>query len=180
MELNELCDLKDFAQEKGILFFYSGYFSQRVLLATGEVIRQKMDVEHLDQNVTKKVFSIFVEQVQNIIRYSDEKIAEDDQEMRYGIVLVGRTGDRFFVACGNIMPNNDVPRLEEALSKIAKMDQGELKVLYKEKLRAGPDEHSKGAGIGFIEIARRATGPIEFAFRPVDDTRSFFTLKAYI
>ncbi len=47
------------------------------------------------------------------------------------------------------------------------MSKDELKALYKEQLRAEPEEGSKGAGLGFMEIARRASKPIEFDFADV-------------
>jgi hypothetical protein len=60
------------------------------------------------------------------------------------------------------------------------MSKDELKVHYKEQLRAEPEEGSKGAGLGFMEIARRASKPIEFDFTEVDADHSFFALKATI
>ena len=55
-----------------------------------------------------------------------------------------------------------------------------LRALYKEQLRGDPEEGSKGAGLGFMEIARRASKPIEFDFTDVDDKHAFFTLKASV
>jgi hypothetical protein len=43
-----------------------------------------------------------------------------------------------------------------------------------------PEEGSKGAGLGIIEIARRASKPIEFDFTEVDGDYTFFTLKASV
>jgi len=60
------------------------------------------------------------------------------------------------------------------------MNKDELKVLYKEQLRAEPEAGSKGAGLGFMEIARRATKPIEFDFADLDANHAFFALKATI
>ena len=66
-----------------------------------------------------------------------------------------------------------------ALSRIREMSKDELKALYKEQLRADPEEGSKGAGLGFMEIARRASKPIEFDFTDLGDY-TFFALKATI
>jgi hypothetical protein len=60
------------------------------------------------------------------------------------------------------------------------MSKDELKALYKEQLRAAPEEGSKGAGLGFMEIARRASKPIEFDFTEIDANYVFFALKATI
>ncbi len=60
------------------------------------------------------------------------------------------------------------------------MSKEELRALYKEQLRGDPEEGSKGAGLGFMEIARRASKPIEFDFIDFDDKHAFFTLKASV
>jgi hypothetical protein len=70
--------------------------------------------------------------------------------------------------------------MQGRLSAISAMDKEQLKVAYKEQLKAGPDEHSKGAGIGFIEIARRASRPIEFDFMDAEDGYAFFALRACV
>ncbi len=187
MNIDGMCNLKKIAQEQGIIFFYSGYFSQKVLMAVGDAIKQKMTVEDVDMNTSKKIFSIFVEQVQNIIRYSADRIEESkneeihEHELSYGIVVVGKSDEnRFYVNCGNVIENKDAEKLKKSLEEIAKMDKEELKKAYKDKLKEGPGEGSKGAGIGFLEMARKASEPIEFAFKDADNCKSFFLLKVFI
>ena len=52
--------------------------------------------------------------------------------------------------------------------------------MYKETLKSETPEGSKGAGVGFIEIARRSSKPIRFDFIDVDDRFSFFALETEI
>ncbi len=187
MNIDQMCELKFIAQNEGVIFFYSGYFSQKVLLAVGDTIKHKMSADDVDSNTSKKIFTVFVEQVQNIIRYSTERIEENEKkdaenELSYGLVVVGKEEEsgRFYISCGNMILKNDVVRLKENLEEIQHMDKDGLKKAYKEKLKAGPDEHSKGAGIGFLEIARKASKPIRFDFRDASESNSLFFLHAYI
>jgi len=60
------------------------------------------------------------------------------------------------------------------------MDRSELKQYYKEKRRNETPESSKGAGLGFIELARKSVKPIEFDVQKIDDEFSFFSLKTTI
>ena len=169
--------------KKGIVFSFTGYVSEGILFALGAALKQKMALDETDVNVTKKVFSVFVEQVQNIIRYSSDRLEGDaggKVELSSGMIAVGREGDRFFVVCGNIVSQADVAMLRERLQTLATMDKDALKAFYKEKLKEPPEEQSKGASIGLIEIARRASEPIEFDFMTTDPTHAFFCLKAYI
>jgi len=159
-----------------------------VLSGVGEALKQKLTIDDADTKTLRSVFAIFVEQMQNIIRYSAEmqhppppaSDANALKEIRYGILTIGKEGVDYIVCAGNLVRQSDVERLRERLNRIRDMNKEQLKALYKEKLRADPEEGSKGAGLGFMEIARRATQPIEFDFIEVDQDHSFFALKATI
>ncbi|XPV77087.1 MAG: SiaB family protein kinase [Desulfovibrio sp.] len=177
----DMYEFRNYLRNTGIIFCYSGYMTEDVLVGIGKAIKQKLTMDAEDKATAKAVFSIFVEQVQNVIRYSAEKeTAENAAELRYGVLTVGRQDGQVFVTCGNVVTNNDRKRLQENLSSIQKLDSKQLKKLWKETLRGEIPEGSKGAGVGFIDIARRARQGFEFGFSEVDNDLSFFTLKAYI
>lgn len=168
---------------KGIIFSFSGYMSEGILYSLGDAMRQKMTLEETDVNTIKKVFSVFVEQAQNIIRYSAEKIAGDagrSVELSSGMVTIGMEKGQFFILCANTVLEQDVPGLKSRLDMLRRMDRDAIKAYYKEQLREPPEENSRGATIGLIEIARRASEPIEFDFEPLGGGRSFFVLKVSI
>jgi len=169
--------------EKGIVFSFSGYMSEGILYSLGEALRQKMTLEETNVTTIKKVFSVFVEQAQNIIRYSAEKVEGNVGrriELSSGIVTIGTEGDRFFIVCANVVLNEDVERLRQRLEQLQNMDHDAIKAFYKEQLREAPDEGSRGATIGLIEIARRASAPLEFDFETIDAESSFFCLRVCI
>jgi len=61
------------------------------------------------------------------------------------------------------------------------LDKQELRQFYKEKMRSDNDNpESQGAGLGLIEIARRATAPIGYSFEPISDGLSYFTVYVEI
>ena len=84
------------------------------------------------------------------------------------------------VKAGNLIEHDDVPPLHAKLEHIRTADRATLKQLYKETLKAEPSASSKGAGVGFIEIARRASQPIAFDFVTIDERFAFFALEAEI
>ena len=171
----------------GIVFAYSGYVTESILSGVGDALKQKLAIEDADTKTVRSVFAVFVEQMQNIIRYSAERIQQQDgstkpdiAELSYGILTIGQEGTDYVVQAGNMIKLADVSRMKQRLGAIRDMNRDELKAAYKKQLRLGPDIHSKGAGIGFIEIARRASKPIDFDFMEVDDKFAFFALKATI
>lgn len=181
----DLFDFRAVLLRKGIMFAYSGYVTEPVLNGVGEALKRKLAIQDADTKTVRSVFAIFVEQMQNMIRYSAEKVPPDvpldaPLELRFGVLTIGQENGDYVVHAGNLVLHADVERLRQRLSALSAMDREQLKVAYKEQLKAGPDEYSKGAGIGFIEIARRASKPIEFDFMEVDGKHAFFALKACV
>lgn len=174
---------KSTLDERGIIFSFSGYLSEGILYSLGDALRQKMALEDTDVTTIKKVFSVFVEQSQNIIRYSAEKVQgklDKAVELSSGMVTIGSENGRFFIVCGNTILEEDMAKLKNRLETLRAMAPDEIKAYYKEQLREPPDEGSRGATIGLIEIARRASAPIEFDFDRIDADRHFFCLKVSI
>jgi hypothetical protein len=169
-------------QDKGIIFSFSGPVSQSLLEGIGQTLKQKMSLEETSTNVTHKVFSIFVELMQNIINYSAQRVTpqEADQELSYGVLIVGKEEEHFYIISGNYIQEDQKDPLQEKLAKIKSMDKDELKHYYKQQRRLQADEASKGAGLGFIEMARKATHPIEFEIAGMENGYSFFVVKAII
>ncbi len=184
MLAKEMYHFRDLLQESGIIFCYSGYMTEEILVGIGNSIKKKLEIEDADRNTSKGLFSIFVEQVQNVIRYSAEGVPEDavidKYELRYGVLTVGQKDGQYFVSCSNMILQNDVERLRKSLDHIQTLDKDGLKNLYKETLRGEVPEGSKGAGVGFVDIARRAKNGFDFDFATIDDEHSYFCLKAYV
>jgi hypothetical protein len=181
---DELSDLREYMHSNGVMFCFTGFMTEDVLTGVGSALKKKLEVEDVDRKSMKGLFSVFVELVQNVIRYSAEGAPSDEPsdmyDLRYGVVTVGRDQDRYFVACGNLISEEDEKRLSKDLAYIASLDSDGLKQVYKATLKGDAPEGSKGAGVGFIEIARRATYGFEFDFKKIKDGRSFFSLKAYL
>ena len=183
MDTKNFYDLQKCLKEQNIMFCYSGYVTERILSAIGETIKKKLAIEETELGKTKKVFSIFVEGVQNVIRYSAESLGPEDQdesEVRYGLVTIGQDPKGISVQCGNLIYNKDVQKMKERVNQVEGKDKDQLKKLYKQKMMEGPEEGSKGASLGLVEMARRSGYPIEFAFEEINQEHTFFCIKAIV
>lgn len=182
MELSIYNLYKDL-KAKSILFCYSGPIDQASIEGVGSTLRKNLELEEAGNVTTLSVFSIFVEQVQNILNYSAEKLskAEYDDELKIGIVVIGHEQNgSYFIYCGNRVYNEDISKLSENIDLIRNLNKEELKALYKERRKMEPAPGSKGAGLGLIEMARKAGKPLEYSFEPIDDTFSFFSIKVIV
>lgn len=182
MELS-LYNLYKNLKAKKILFCYSGPIDQASIEGVGSTLRKNLEIEEAGNVTTISVFSIFVEQVQNVLNYSAEKLSKSDDEndLKIGIVVIGHEeNDNYFIYCGNRVYNNDIPRLSENIELIKNLNKDELKVLYKERRKMEAVPGSKGAGLGLIEMARKSGKPMEYSFEKIDDVFSFFSIKVTV
>lgn len=177
-----LIELQNILRDNGILISFSGRFSQGIIEELGEAIKNYMEAEKNTKNSIFNVFAIFVEQSQNIRNYtiSKEETCNYDKISNSGIVNIGRDGDEYFICSGNLVENNDTAKLIERLELIKGMGKEELKKLYKSELKKELPEDSISAGVGLIDIARKASQPIEYSLDRIDDTFSFYQLRVVV
>jgi len=181
MEMN-LLDLQKILQKYGALISFSGRFTQAVIEELGDAVKKYLETEAISQNDTYNVFSVFIEQTQNIKNYSSQRsgLPMGDKIANSGIITIGKSEDGYFVSSGNVIENKDIPILIARLNEIAMQDKAGLKKLYKEQMKKPIPPDSTGAGLGLIDMARRAKRPLSHSIVSLDDQISFFTLKVYL
>lgn len=172
---------------ESVLFYFVGHMSQNVIGAMGEALRYKLEAQGTKGATTRKVFSTYVEMAQNILNYSaDADRAQGNEQYSQGCVAISHIGERFYIVCGNHIERAHLERVRAKLETIRAMSPEEIKQAYKQQLRNDAhddeDEFSKGAGLGFLTVARDASEPIEFCFieHELPAEKVGFYLKAVI
>jgi len=159
--------------EKTILMF-KGLLTQDILVVLAEMLSNNLSNDPR-QKTTKKMFSIFVELAQNIHRYSSEKFMVENKEVGSGIVLVNEFKEYFTLISGNVIENSNLVKLQTQLEFINTLDEEGLKNYRKDKLKQKREVGDKGAGVGLIDIARKASRQIELRVKQLDNDKSFIS-----
>ncbi len=178
-----MLEFKEKLDEDGIIFSFSGTISQPILSSIGETIESELDSIQIDANTVMKVFAIFTEQMQNIMSYSKERRVHQDNTLSSpGLCLVGldKNSGKYYVNSANIMDIQDESKVSEKIDRINALDKDGLKAYYKELRRSGKSSHNRGAGLGFLEMAKKSSEPLQYHITTVDSERSFFEIKVYI
>lgn len=129
----------------------------------------------------KKLFVTTIELIQNIKNYSAETMEVAGHSLvGVGVAKVYDGGDMFIAVSGNMVETPKVERIQTYCQRIKGRTSQELRLLYNEQLKETPPEGSKGAGLGFIDIALKTNGQVDFDFLTFNDTHTFFTITAYI
>jgi len=182
------CDLYEIwrrYEEPDVFFCLNGPISQDLLVEICDTVGRKMRLDNRDTNTIIKVHAAVVELSQNVIRYSAKRVKDPVQpdngnELGLGIIAIGCHNERYSVTSGNLIENTRVAPLRRLLERLKAMDREQLRRLFLEQRKRRPPDGSRGAGLGIIELSRKAGEPVEFEFRPVDDKYSFFCIKIVI
>jgi len=186
----DMSTYNEVVEKMNIKVIYSGPMWEDGVKGLAEMVKTHLSHDQLSGNASKAIFSVFVEQVTNILMYSAEK-QQYSQPPEYnlvdvsiGTVIMGNRTDKrdtFFVQTKNAVVDASIEILKKRIDHLNTLDKKELRQYYKEMVRNDNDNpESQGAGLGLIEIARRATAPIGYSFEPVSDGLSSFTMYVEI
>lgn len=185
--LNNMLEYYNFVKDNNINIIYSGPIWSDGVEGIGNTLRKRLALEELPLSASQAVFSVFVEQMNNMLYYSSERDQYADKELGKtvdvgtGIFILGSHDKKYYIQTGNIMKKTQKDIMKERIDYLNTLDKTGLRKYYKERIKAENDNpESKGAGLGLIEVARRTSSKIEYSFTDVDDIHTFFTMYVTI
>ena len=102
--------------------------------------------------VQRKVFNVMVETLQNISRHAD-LVTQDPEEIRRGIIIISHSEEAYSIVTGNLIRT----------------------AAYKKQIQEGTISESGGAGLGFIDVAKKSGNKIDYRFLELSDELPGFT-----
>ncbi len=159
---------------------YEGEITHEITKAFTSLTENNMIRDEDYSSVQKKVFHVMVECLQNISKHADNQFNFVSSKDGRGIFLVSKDDKEYNVTTGNVVKNEKIEELREMLEHINRLSREELNKLYKQKIREGRLSEKGGAGLGFIDIARKTGQKLIYSFIKIDDEKSFFVLTSTI
>lgn len=179
MTPDQLSRIREEITREGVMICFNGTFVHSIIEELGNALRRYLHEQEEKKSSALDVFSVYIEQAQNIRNYLARKHFAD-ASLASAIIVIARRGDHYVVSSGNVVDGEDQAALAARLEQIRDADADGLRKLFKERLRSGARDPQGGAGLGLIEVARRCAEPLQYAFHPVKDGRSFFCLTAVV
>lgn len=167
-------------QQDNLSYVYRGLFTQTITDSIISLAENNLESTGESSKLKKRVFSIMVECLQNITRHQTVEGEEFGDSNIPGIFMIQRKNDGYFITSGNVVPNNNKPKLQSQLEKINSLEQDELKEYYKQILEDGSISDRGGAGLGLIEMARKSGNKLSFDFAKVNEDISYFYLHTAV
>ncbi len=166
-------------ENDNLCFIYQGSFTNKIITtATNLIKRGVVDGEGFDK-LRNRLSFLMVESFQNIVRYGEDKVPQNEQEedLIKEIFITRNLGNCYYIISGNLIKNENVEFVRSKLEQINQLGIDELKELYLVELTNRRFTPKGGAGLGFIEMARKTKQKLDYEFTKIDDDHSFFFLQ---
>lgn len=160
--------------DHNLILAYEGEFNQEITKSVLAMAERNLDSDGAESSVRKKVFNVMVECLQNICKHHDK--VQDDEGRNSAIFMIGKVGGEYLVITGNLIEKSTIDILKEKIDKVNSLDKDALKAYHKEVMRNTQISEVGGAGLGFIDMARKAGNPLLYDFKPITESVSFYTL----
>jgi hypothetical protein len=175
MQTLDLFALQQRYSDQGILLCFNGPLSSSLIEEIGKALRNHMETQAVTPSSAMDVFGVYIELTQNIRHY----FAEQAWPEAVATVVIARDdAGHYLVSAGNRIQASDGRVLLERIASLGRMDRAALRAAYKEQLRA--PRAGSGAGLGLIDMARKANAPMRAALQEVPDGTAFFSLTVVI
>lgn len=140
---------------------------------------EKVLITNIDsKSSVKKVFNILIESTQNLHSYLSEQDRLEEKENV--IVVVKQYDDYYVVMTGNYLLRSEISVIQSRIDIINTLSKKEVRELYRGVLDIGALSESGGAGLGFIDLARRSDNKLTYNFKEIDEKFAFFTLEVKV
>jgi len=167
-------------KKNNINLAYEGEITHQITKAFTSLTENNMIKEEDYNTVQKKVFHVMVECLQNISKHAQNRNNIVTSKDGRGIFMISKDESEYNVTTGNVIDNDKVVILRDILENINQLDNAGLKKLYKQQMREGRLSERGGAGLGFIDIARKTGQKLIYSFLTIDEEKSFFVLTSTI
>ena len=173
-----VAQLERLMAENSVYLIWSGHFSSDVGKEVLSFTETKLSEEDIDSKLRRKVFSILVETLENVAKYSPGLEAEEKYGMPVAMIRLN-TGI-YILTTGNLIPNDKIAPLKEKLDTINRSDKAGLKELFKKALLEQNIESESTGNMGLLEMARKSGNKLLYQFDKVNDQYSYYTLTIKI
>jgi hypothetical protein len=177
--MNFIYDLHRTMLSQNLILVYQGDFTQESTKSILSMAERNLDSSGEDSSIKRKVFNVMVEALQNIVKHSDE-LVDGQVRSHAAIFLIGKESNRYSIMSGNPVRVANVDKLKKTLEHINGLDKDGLKELYKEIIKNTTISEKGGAGLGFVDMARKSGGKLEFEFPAMNAEYCFFCLKVNV
>ena len=177
--MNFIFDLHKTMRTQRLILVYQGDFTQETTKSILTMAERSLEASEEDPAIKRKVFNVMVEALQNIVKHNAQ--TDGGVAPRHtAIFLIGKESNHYAIMCGNPVHKNSVSALKKTLERINSLDREGLKDLYKKIIQDATISDKGGAGLGFVDMARKSGEKLWYDFPEMSGDYCFFSLKVNV
>lgn len=163
--------------QEEVLLSYRGPVTSAVL---HEISSDLRGLSVLTPTLQKKVFRVFMEVAQNVHFYSEETCEIKGEQVAVGAFALTRGKNGYHITTANAVTTTQSNRLTAHCKRINSLSRQDLRRL-KYELRSKPQAPgSKGAGVGFIQVALVSDDKLRCECHTLSNEKTYFVLTVHV
>jgi|GEM_PF-6080263 len=158
--------------DDGVIYEFHKTINEHSIIQTAKSIEEILTKNNAKASKIQNVYEILIEVMQNILNYSYGNVdLPDNRREATGSISLSYESDKdiYVLKTCNLVDADQKEEIQDRLYQIQDLDDRQLRKLARQKMRSREDNHEKGAGLGFITIARKCSEPISVKFVAVDN-----------
>ncbi|MGZ4099989.1 MAG: DUF6272 family protein, partial [Bacteroidia bacterium] len=148
-------------------------FDQEMVKSVLTMTEKKLIQDNVIESTRRKLFNIMMEGLQNICKHQ----LKTDDLSNNPFFIIGKNNEGFNIVTGNIIENSKMSIVKDKIDYINTLNSEELKEHYKKARLNSVISSVGGAGLGFIDMARKSGNKLDYRFYHIDTSYSYFILN---
>lgn len=164
--------------ENNVYLIWSGHISTEVEKEVISFTETKLVEEDIELNLRRRIFSVLVEIIENVAKYSPGK--EPEEKFGMPVALIRLEDNEYTLTTGNLILNEKVEDLKGKLDTINKYDKVGLKELFRKSLSGQTITSNSTGNMGLIDMARKSGSKLVYQFEQINELYSYYVLTVKV
>ena len=173
-----ISQLERIMAENNIYLIWSGHITTDVEKEVLTFTETKLVEEDIELTLRRRIFSVLVEILENVAKYSPGK--EPEEKFGMPVAMIRIEGDEYTLTTGNLILNENVEDLKGKLDTINKYDKVGLKELFRKSLSGQTITSNSTGNMGLIDMARKSGSKLVYQFEQINELYSYYVLTVKV
>jgi predicted DNA-binding protein (UPF0278 family) len=173
-----VAQLERLMAKNNIYLIWSGHITPDVGKEVISFTETKLAEDDIESNLRRRVFSILVEIIENVAKFTPGR--EVEKKLGMPVAMIRFENKTYTLTTGNLILNENIESLKKKLDMINSYDKTGLKELFRKSL-SGQNKGSESTGnMGLIDMARKSGDKLLYKFDRINDAYSYYILSVKV
>ena len=173
-----ISQLEKLMADNNVYLIWSGHISTDVEKEVLTFTETKLTEEDVELTLRRRIFSVLVEILENVARYSPGK--EPEEKFGMTVAMIRLEENIYTLTTGNLILNDNVEELKGKLDIINRHDNVGLKELFRKSISGQTITSESTGNMGLIDMARKSGSKLVYQFEQINELYSYYVLTVKV